>query len=341
MVGILVFLVVVLVGCGASGFSNLEADSLEGQMTPTMHMAFQLTPASQRMPDPVPIEGVGVYEVAEPGGGGGGETAVLDSNVVSPGLELVEGKISGEGLVEGALDSQTEALVVNRVVVITPLPKPVSAPTRSVSGEAPPQPTETPLPASANSSAVAVPVTPDAICGGSRLNEVGPAPKVASMPIDFENFGVWTRSESTYGAFLITSELKKSGQQAAWVCYFFSTPEDETAVFTQIHPIPGQPNTVRMWVNGNGSGHFLGVWLVDNEQETWFVPLGAVLHEGWQEMEATFAGPNAESIFYVSGSYNDQIDFPISFRGILINDAADDIITYGSIVIDDITFVTE
>lgn len=355
IVGVLVFLFVALVGCGVPGASKSGLNGMTNmQLTPTMHTAFQLTPASERMPYPVPIEGVGVYEIEGLGSNSGGETAV-DSNAAALGVELIEGKIPQGGLVEGELVNNAESLVVNRVVVITPLPRSVSSAgpnsssgASSDSGDSQQQPSNTPLPPSENLSAseqttaesAAVPVTPDSICGGSRLNEVGPAPKVDSMPIDFEEFGTWMRSESTYGAFLITSLLTKSGNQAAWVCYFFSTPEDEKAVFTQIHPVSGQPNTVSMWVNGNRSGHFLGVWILDNEQETWYVPLGPVLHEGWQEMAGTFAGPNAGEISYVSGPRNDRIDFPISFRGISINDAADDVITYGSVVIDDIVFVT-
>lgn len=218
----------------------------------------------------------------------------------------------------------------------SPTPPPVETPESSPTISAVPT-----ISSEATREVVPPAPTPDVICGGNLYHDVGPANKMEQMLIDFEEFGTWMRSENTYGAFLQTNLLSKSGANAAWMCYFFRSPEDETAVFTQIHPIPGQPNTVRLWVYGNRSGHFLSVWILDREGETWLVPLGAILHDDWREMEATFSGPDAEQSFYVSGPSNNVIDFPITFRGLSLNDASNESINYGSLVIDKIEFVSE
>ena len=354
---IILVMVVLLSACGVTDTASVNLIELPSvELTPTMHTAFQLTPAAERMPDPIPVGGFGMYVIEGLGGSfseqpeTGTETAVSNPNEDT--AFIVGGGSSGSALVEGNLASPVDALVVNQVVVITPLPQ-TTAPVKSVSavGNATqPIPTTTPSPAAViadisisaeKTPSVALTPTPTPICGGNLYHNVGPANRVDKMPIDFEDFGSWMRSENTYGAFLQTDLLQKSGSHAAWLCYFFNTLEDETAVFTQIHPIPGQPNTVRLWVYGNRSGHYLGVWLLDKELETWLVPLGPILHEGWEEMEATFAGPDAELIFYISGPSNDRIDFPVSFRGISLNDSPDASITYGGVIIDDITFITK
>lgn len=341
--------------CGTLEATKLDSELSNVQLTPTMHIAFQLTPASEKMADPVPVEGFGMYEIDGLGGGGEKqevveiETAVSQLHDDAQYTELLDGSgNSGNTLVEGTLPDNANELVVNQVVVVTPRPQsPPPVKPVATANTAQPVLTTTPVPAAVNDSSSMVigdakaTVSPTPICGGNHYHEVGLANQVDQMPIGFEEFGSWMRSEDTYGALLQTNLLSKSGQNAAWLCYFFNTPEDETAVFKQIHPIPGQPNTVRMWVYGNRSAHFLGVWILDKERETWLIPLGPILHEGWEVMEATFVGPNAVPLFYISGPSNDRIDFPILFRGISLNDSPDEAITYGGVVIDEINFITK
>jgi hypothetical protein len=341
---IVVFLMMVGLSsaCGVSNTANSDLVEL-ANLTPTMHTAFLLTPAAERMPDAIPVEGVGMYQIGGMGSGGT-QNALTD-------IETAVSDQDEEGtLVEETRANNGNGLIDSQVVTVTPLPQlPVSgnhvvvAPNsaQSMPVITPPPPIVNVNPSLPAQKTPSITATPTPICGGNHFHNVGPAHKVERMPIEFEEFGSWMRSEHTYGAFLQTNLLQKSGSTAAWLCYFFNTPEDETAVFTQIRPVPGNPNTVRMWVYGNRSGHYLGVWILDKEFETWLVPLGPILHEGWELMEATFAGPDADIIFYISGPSNDRIDYPISFRAISLNDSPDETITHGSVVIDQVDFITK
>jgi hypothetical protein len=323
--------------CGVAFTANsVKSELAHANLTPTMHTAFQLTPASERMPDAIPIEGAGVYKIAGMGSDGT-QNALTD----------IETAVSVQDKEGGA--NNENGLIGNQVITVTPLPplpvagKQVVAPNsvQSMSVITPPPPVVNANSSLSTQKIPSITATPTPICGGNHFHNVGPAHKVERMPIEFEEFGPWMRSEHTYGAFLQTNLLQKSGSTAAWMCYFFNSPEDETAVFTQIRPVPGNPNTVRMWVYGNRSGHYLGVWILDKEFETWLVPLGPILHEGWELMETTFAGSDADVIFYISGPSNDRVDYPISFRGISLNDSPDETITHGSVVIDQIEFITK
>jgi hypothetical protein len=327
-------------------------------ITPTVSTAFNYVPAAERLPDHISVINIFNDEDIEALRRLGLLSFADDSkqirqellNSINPEEELAK-------ITQALILNQPVAEVNNSAPLIagefgtSPAVAPIiSADSTPRSLAPPPAETLEPTPAisavpiiSSETTKEVVPPTPtpDVICGANHYHDIGPASKMEQMPIDFEEFGTWMRSENTYGAFLQTNLLSKSGANAAWMCYFFHSPEDETAVFTQIHPIPGQPNTVRLWVYGNRSGHFLSIWILDREGETWLIPLGPILFDGWRELEATFTGPDAEQSFYISGPSNNVIDFPISFRGLSINDGSNEVINYGSLVIDKIEFVSE
>ena len=227
--------------------------------------------------------------------------------------------------------AHTPSAMPTPTMTLTAEPSPTTMPgsTPIPSSTPTPSPTLTPTP------------TPTPICGGNDFNKVGTTSELAQHPIDFETFGSWTRGQSTYGSFLQTDFEKVSGRSSGWICYYFATEMDDTAVFMQFHPIRERANKVTMWVYGNYSSHYMNVWILDAEQETWQIPLGTITHHGWKEMEAVFVGPGAVELKHISGPENGRIDFPIRFRGVALNDRWDEPISHGNIYVDDITFVNE
>lgn len=268
---------------------------------------------------------------------GGNDTAQTE-----PGSPAVESEQAATPAPGSASPNQTAPLSTPRPAE-TPPPSAPAAPiistlpanTPSLTPSLTPTPTHTPTPTPTFTP------TPTPICGGNTYNKVGRADEVDEMPIDFEKVTVWTRSSDTYGTLRRSNQESVSGDHAAWICYNFETDQDETAVFMQIRPLAEQPNRVKAWVYGDYSSHYLSIWILDRQQETWQIPLGLIEHTGWKEMEVAFTGADAVEIQHISGPENHRIDFPISFRGIALNDRWDATAAHGIIFIDDVDFVRE
>ncbi|NJO84914.1 MAG: hypothetical protein HC828_20560 [Blastochloris sp.] len=104
-------------------------------------------------------------------------------------------------------------------------------------------------------------------------------------------------------------------------------------------PIPGQPAQMGIWVNGNGSGHELKVWLRDANNEVLQFRLGIVGSGGWRFL----ARPINEEVpewdrmndFGTPG--NGRLDYPIRFMAFIYDDNPNYETGSGSIVLDDLT----
>ena len=119
--------------------------------------------------------------------------------------------------------------------------------------------------------------------------------------------------------------------------YDFPTPDNDYVVFLQSRPLAGQPNAISAWVYGDGSGHFLNLWLKDAQGQSWGMSFGQVKHAGWQEMTA-FIDPNQPwPSGHISGPDNGAIDYPISFQALVLDDGNDTYRGQGVIYIDDLT----
>lgn len=152
----------------------------------------------------------------------------------------------------------------------------------------------------------------------------------------FETFGIWKRGDEANGTLAQSSEQVHEGTSAAKLAYNFPTDGNDYVVFLQDHKLGGQPSQISAWVYGDGSAHFLNTWIRDNQGETWQFTFGRVTHTGWQQMTAWLdtsakwpAGP-------VGGPSNGQVDYPIDFRALVLDDAPDKYKGQGVIYIDDL-----
>jgi hypothetical protein len=119
--------------------------------------------------------------------------------------------------------------------------------------------------------------------------------------------------------------------------YRFPTAGNDYVVFLQPRQLAGQPATISAWVYGDGSGHFLNVWIKDAAGEVWQMSFGQVTHTGGQLMTAVLNPAAPWPSGHISGPENSLIDYPISFQGLVLDDGADTYIGEGSIYIDDLT----
>jgi serine/threonine protein kinase len=162
------------------------------------------------------------------------------------------------------------------------------------------------------------------------------SPPSSGALINFEQWATWRRGDQPYGELTQTQEKVRSGGYAAKLRYDFPVTDEDYVVFVRSLSLAGQPNTVGAWVYGDGSGHYLNVWIQDNLNEIWSVHLGRVGASGWQQM-AGILDPNLPwPSGHVSGPENGVVDYPIRFHALVL-DRTGSGPRSGQIYIDDIS----
>jgi serine/threonine-protein kinase len=193
------------------------------------------------------------------------------------------------------------------VEAATPLPPTPSSPPS-------PPPTATPPPTAAPPTPAAKPQATKAVA----------APAQASAPgvvLDFENFGTWKRGNEPYGTFTQAKDQVHGGSASANLTYNIPQVDKHYVVFNRAPaaPIGGQPDSLSMWVYGDGSGHFLNTWIKDSAGEVRQFTFGNVTHTGWQPMTLKLdtAAPWPQA--HIGGADNGRLDFPISLQGLVLD----------------------
>jgi hypothetical protein len=228
------------------------------------------------------------------------------SRQVSSGLDLEpsDGAVDvfGPGL---AGEGSCEIVVPELIAAATPTPEPSATPE--------PEPTATPTEARVTVSAAPLGIFQD-----------------------FESPSTWRRGDQPYGELNRSTGQAHSGSYAAQISYNFPTPDNDYVIFLQSRLLAGQPNAISAWVYGDGSGHFLNLWLKDANGQSWGMSFGQIEHTGWQEMTAFIDPSQPWPSGHISGPDNGVIDYPISFQALIVDDGSDNFIGRGTIFVDDL-----
>lgn len=204
-------------------------------------------------------------------------------------------------------------------------------------------PTRTPTAirtAQASENATATPSrTPTVTRTASSSNPVGGSSSGGGLPMTFDNLGTWIRGDEDNGSFTQSTEQSRSGASAK-ISYNFSTSGNDYVVFMQNNAISGTPNALQLWVYGDSAGHYLNVWIRDADGQTWQAPFGRVTHSGWKQMTAYLDTDQSWPWTVISGGDDETVDYPISFRGFVLDDLNDAYQGSGSIYLDDLTATT-
>lgn len=201
-----------------------------------------------------------------------------------------------------------------------------------------PQPTATPAPTSApTATAVRATTTPLSL-PTSTPGPTRPAPTTRPGALfDFEAPVNWRRGDQPNGTLTRSTAQAHSGTASARLDYSFPTSGNDFVVFINQVLLSGQPNVISAWVYGDGSGHFLNVWIQDAGGQVWQVPLGRVGGPGWTQMAGRIATGQPWPWTHISGPDNGAVDYPISFYALVLDDTPDTFVGSGTIYIDDIT----
>ncbi len=212
-----------------------------------------------------------------------------------------------------------------------------AAPTAVTAATDTPKPTKTAVPDQKPTETPTATPTPTAT---EISNATGAAHTGGGLPLAFETFGTWVRGDEENGTFTQSAAHVHGGGSAAKLSYNFPGSSNDYVVFLQLNSISGTPNALKVWVYGDGSGHYLNAWIVDNNGETWQVPFGRVTHTGWQQMTGVIQVGQAWPWTHISGPSNSQVDYPITFRGFVLDDINDAYSGQGTIYLDDLTTAT-
>ncbi len=206
------------------------------------------------------------------------------------------------------------------------------------------RPTRTPQP-SATPTATAT-ATGEATESASQIPTPEPTDTVEPSPepdevltgalVDFEQWGTWRRGDQANGELTQTTVQVKAGTSAAQLDYAFPGTSEDFVVFTQPRSIGGSPNTFAAWVYGDGSEHFLNLWIEDANGELWSVALGRVGSAGWQQLVGYLAPDLAWPSGHISGPQNERVDYPVRFNSIVLDRPGAGPLT-GRLYIDEIT----
>ncbi len=273
-----------------------------------------------------------------PGGYFGGRALMNGRNEATPPPQtaLVDNGQENEETAVAAIDA-TSTLQPTQTNTATATATATNAPTATATGTATPTatPTHTTTP------------TPSATPAPSATTTATPTPTVATglssgggLPYGFEDFGVWVRGDEANGVFARSNAQAHSGSYSGRLSYDFGTTGNDYVVFLQTNSISGSPNALRVWVYGDSSAHFLNAWILDANGQTWQVPFGQIFHSGWAQMTGYIDVDQAWPWTHISGTDNGRVDYPISFRGFVLDDYNSSYTGSGVVYIDDLVAAT-
>ncbi len=153
---------------------------------------------------------------------------------------------------------------------------------------------------------------------------------------DFETPSTWRRGDEPNGEFERSTADAYDGDYAGQLDYKFSSPTNDYVVFLWSQPLGGRPNQITAWVNGDGAGHFLNLWVKDNDGDTWQFSFGQVKHTSWQQMTAFISPGQPWPAGPIGDPSNNTIDYPLTFQALVLDDGSDDFSGSGTLYIDNL-----
>jgi hypothetical protein len=208
----------------------------------------------------------------------------------------------------------------------TDTPQPAQTPAPSPSPTDTPQPAQTPTP------------SPSPTDTPQPTHTRTPTPQTVALGVfnDFETPSTWKRGDQPNGTFTRSSAQAHGGSYSGELSYQFSTAGNDFVVFLWSRPLPATANQITAWVKGDGSGHFLNVWVKDKAGETWQFTFGRVNHTGWQQMTAYLQTGQGWPAGHITGPSDGVLEYPVSFQALVLDDVPDTYSGSGTIYVDDL-----
>lgn len=205
------------------------------------------------------------------------------------------------------------------------IPTPSATP-RPVQQAAPPQPAAAQPPA-AQQPAAQQPATGGDAAGG--------------VVTSFEPLGTWRRGDQPYGTITQSTAQVHTGAASAAINYDFpASAGSENYVVFLAQPelrIPSGAQALTMQVYGDGSGHFLNVWVRDAGNQVWQLTFGRINHTGWAPMTAALVASRDWPNGPISGATSDRLTQPLVLRALVLDGAPDGVASSGVVYLDSLS----
>lgn len=197
-------------------------------------------------------------------------------------------------------------------------------------------------------SAVTEVATPTA--AATEAPVAAPAPVATQAPVNppaavqsglvtgFETFGNWRRGDQPYGTLTQSTAQVSEGRYVAELNYDFPTSAgNNNYVVFLAQPalkIPGTPAALQLQVYGDGSGHFLNLWIADAANHTWQFTFGRIQHQGWATLNAPLALNQPWPVGAIDGSTITELMPPLSLKAIVLDGVPDGAASKGVLYLD-------
>lgn len=166
-------------------------------------------------------------------------------------------------------------------------------------------------------------------------------PSDANWVLGFEQEPPWIIGDQKFGVGQGSSAEAAQGSQALRIRYDglpgISVTDQHFIVLRRPSsvPVPGKPDLMTAQVYGDGSGHYLNVWLQDSDSEIWQFTFGQINHTGWHTL-ALPLDPNADwPVDVVQRKRNSKVDYPLRLHSLVL-DSTSNQSTSGVIYLDDL-----
>lgn len=225
-----------------------------------------------------------------------------------------------------ATPTRLPEIITTPTLANTPSPSPTLTPTTT------PVPTETHTPTPRPTTATNTPrptATPTVV-----------TPSAPGVILNFESAAVsWQRGDQPYGEFTRSSEQVHGGSAAGKISYEFPAVLDNYVVFLAQPTlnVGGEPTGITAWIYGDGSGHFLNLWIQDTAGEVRQYTFGRVNFEGWVQLTAWFDEERGWPNQHISGPDDEKLTYPVRLQAIVLDGSPDEQESMGDIYIDDLS----
>lgn len=154
----------------------------------------------------------------------------------------------------------------------------------------------------------------------------------------FEQPFTWQRGDQPYGEMLYSTEQAHDGTGSAKITYNFPNVTDDFAVFRNSVALPDGTTGMVTWVYGDGSGHFLNVWVLDSGSEVRQFTFGRIFFSGWRQMVAWFDTSLPWPQAHISGPQKNSLQPPLTFYAIVLDRVGGP--NQGAIYVDEVNVTT-
>jgi hypothetical protein len=163
---------------------------------------------------------------------------------------------------------------------------------------------------------------------------------------DFESGSAWAAGSGDKGGTghtTIVGEPRHGGRKALRFAYDFANAPGTAFIYARVFPnlaLPGQPQSVSVWVKGDGSGRNFSVRYQDAQGESYQRGLGRLDFDDWRELRFPVSAQGANFWGGPEGATKGKLELPVRLTEFIVDKSLETGPNSGAIYLDDLSVVT-